>query len=329
MADDPLAPLHPEQRRFVERFAERDDPRSLLVAAPGLGKSTVALFAARKLFDDGKVDRVLMVGGTRASTEQWSYYFVQGALAEDTSPRPPQASRAITYSRLAHDPDAVWNTASAGTRWLIIFDDVGWLDKHAEPLAASVLARFPGSRVLFVADAAPSLEVDVRFAFGMEFFTAEVLAKPAARSSLLALSLSIGLIERVQRRLIGIDELSWRDLEELVARMLESDGYDVELTRGTKDGGVDVIATKDLGEAGLIKAIWQAKRNRADRKVGLSLVRELADTRMEVGASKAVIVTTSYLTCGALKRVERDRYLLGKVDRDDLDRWIDRTLRSE
>ena len=58
-------------------------------------------------------------------------------------------------------------------------------------------------------------------------------------------------------------------------------------------------------------------------------MRELADTRLEVGASKAVIVTTSYLTHGALKRVERDRYLLGKVDRDDVDRWIDRTLRGE
>ena len=41
----------------------------------------------------------------------------------------------------------------------------------------------------------------------------------------------------------------------LPTAMLERDGYDVELTRGSKDGGVDVIAIKDLGEAGLIKAI--------------------------------------------------------------------------
>lgn len=91
---------------------------------------------------------------------------------------------------------------------------------------------------------------------------------------------------------------------------------------------IDVIAVKDLGIAGMFKAIWQAKRNRVDRKIGLSLVRELADTRLEHGATKAFIVTTSYLTRGALDRVERDRHVLGKVDRDDLDLWIDRTLRG-
>lgn len=47
MPTDPISALHPEQRQFLEHFAERNDARSLLVAAPGLGKSTVALFAAR------------------------------------------------------------------------------------------------------------------------------------------------------------------------------------------------------------------------------------------------------------------------------------------
>jgi hypothetical protein len=36
----------------------------------------------------------------------------------------------------------------------------------------------------------------------------------------------------------------------------------------------------------------------------------------------------SYLTRRALDCVERDRHVLGKVDRDDLDLWIDRTLRG-
>lgn len=111
--------------------------------------------------------------------------------------------------------------------------------------------------------------------------------------------------------------------------MLEFDGYRVELMNGTKDGGVDVVASCDMGPAGMFKSVWQAKKLRADRKVQLSVVRELADTRLEHGASKAIIVTTSVLTSGALARVERDRYVLGKVERSDLDRWVKRTLAGQ
>lgn len=136
------------------------------------------------------------------------------------------------------------------------------------------------------------------------------------------------LIQEIQRDLSRLDDLHWRDFEKLIDALLERDGYVVELMRGTKDGGVDVVASLDLGTAGYFKSLWQAKRNRIDRRVGLSIVRELADTRAELGASKAIIVTTSYLTRDALARVERDKYTLGKADRDDLTRWIDRTLRG-
>ncbi|WP_409259110.1 restriction endonuclease [Pseudomonas saponiphila] len=64
------------------------------------------------------------------------------------------------------------------------------------------------------------------------------------------------------------------------------------------------------------------------RKVGLSTIRELADVRNEEKANKGIIVTTSFLTRDALKRVARDRYWLGKVDNNDLKVWIDRKLRE-
>ncbi|RWC38691.1 MAG: restriction endonuclease [Mesorhizobium sp.] len=126
-----------------------------------------------------------------------------------------------------------------------------------------------------------------------------------------------------------ISPLRQRGVRGADRKMLEADGYSVDLMQGTKDGGVDVVAVRDLGTAGLMKSIWQAKKNHVDRKVGLSIVRELADTRLEHKASKAFIVTTSFLTSGVLQRVERDKFLLGKVDRFDLDQWIDRTLRGE
>jgi HJR/Mrr/RecB family endonuclease len=77
-----------------------------------------------------------------------------------------------------------------------------------------------------------------------------------------------------------------------------------------KDGGIDVVAVKDLGINDFFKTLWQAKKQSTKNKVGISVVRELADTRQELPASKGIIVTSSYLTRGALERIQRDKYLL-------------------
>jgi HJR/Mrr/RecB family endonuclease len=141
------------------------------------------------------------------------------------------------------------------------------------------------------------------------------------------LSPSFKLLERLLESAAHLDALTWREFEELVADLLERDGYMVTLGRGTKDGGKDIAATKRLEEAGQFMSVWQVKKLMPGNKVELSVIRELADTRMQHKASKGVIVTTTYLTRGALERVQQDQYLLGKVDRDDLLQWIRRVTR--
>jgi len=125
----------------------------------------------------------------------------------------------------------------------------------------------------------------------------------------------------------NLDSLNWREFEELVAELLKLDGYKVELGRGTKDGGVDIITTKEVERFGLIQGVWQLKKTK--NKVGISVVRELADTTREMKASKGIIVTTSYLTRAAIQRIEQDEYILGKVERSDLDGWISKVLNPE
>ena len=117
----------------------------------------------------------------------------------------------------------------------------------------------------------------------------------------------------------------WRQLEEIVAELLDQDGYTVELGRGTKDGGKDIVAMKKIPGCGLIMSIWQAKKLKPGKPVGIGTIRELADTRQELKASKGIIVTTTSLTRGALTRIEQDRYLLHKVDGEDLNTWIQQT----
>lgn len=59
-------------------------------------------------------------------------------------------------------------------------------------------------------------------------------------------------------------------------------------------------------------------------KVVISTIRELADVRNEYQARKGIIVTTNFLKRDALQRVERERYLLGRVDSDDFKVWVEK-----
>jgi Restriction endonuclease/DnaB-like helicase N terminal domain len=141
------------------------------------------------------------------------------------------------------------------------------------------------------------------------------------------LSPSFHLLEEILEEGSFLDRLHWRAFEELVADLLEKDGYRVQLGPGTKDGGKDIIAMKELEGHGWFMSVWQAKKLKPEKKVELSVIRELADTRQKQNASKGIIVTSTYLTRGALDRVTEDRFLLGKVDRDDLMQWVQRVKR--
>lgn len=172
---------------------------------------------------------------------------------------------------------------------------------------------------------------ETKFPEGISYYSETVydsveLEIPETRLEIARLSPSFKILEKLLEAGINLDTLNWREFEELIAELLTKDGYQVELGPGRNDGGVDLIATKDLENSGLFKAIWQAKMKQPNNKVGIEIIRELADTRNEYKASKAIIATTTYLTRGALERVTRDGYLLGKVDRDDLMRWINKVL---
>jgi len=49
---------------------------------------------------------------------------------------------------------------------------------------------------------------------------------------------------KFSKRILALDNLSWREFEKLIAELLEADGYSIKLMAGTKDGGVDVVAEK-------------------------------------------------------------------------------------
>jgi restriction endonuclease Mrr len=91
--------------------------------------------------------------------------------------------------------------------------------------------------------------------------------------------------------------IDWRTFEKVLARALEEMGYEIELRRGTKDGGIDIIALRHDSQFGRHRYLVQAKRTK--QRVGVEPVRELPFLQQHVGATKACLVTTSTFTKGA------------------------------
>lgn len=119
-----------------------------------------------------------------------------------------------------------------------------------------------------------------------------------------------------------LSDLHWREFEELIGNLLERDGWKVEVTQGTRDGGIDVIASRSDPILGPVKSIWQAKKYAPNRRVRLSEVRELAGILEREHATKALIVTTSHLSRDALAWIRRDVFRLGLKEQEDVERWV-------
>lgn len=141
-------------------------------------------------------------------------------------------------------------------------------------------------------------------------------------SSLTVESPSLKLLLDIQQQKIELHDLEWMQFEDVVAELLSKDGFDVKVGKRRKDEGVDIFAEKHINGIGRILTVWQAKKLLLKNKVGINTIRELADTRNEFKASKGIIVTNTALTKGAINRVTRDKYMLDKIDGDDLIKWI-------
>ncbi|MCX2933365.1 restriction endonuclease [Mycobacterium sp. CVI_P3] len=74
----------------------------------------------------------------------------------------------------------------------------------------------------------------------------------------------------------ALDHLEWRDLERMVAAVLDSLGFEAELTRASKDGGKDIILTLHT-EAGTTTYIVELKHWRSGKRVGENSVRNFVN----------------------------------------------------
>lgn len=126
-----------------------------------------------------------------------------------------------------------------------------------------------------------------------------------------------------------------RKFEELVAELLASHGYEVQLTSKTRDGGYDIMAVHKDALGLDTTFLIECKRYSKDNKVGVSQIRQIHGIKDFLNVSKGIIVTTSSFTADAKKHAT-SRYDLQLIDYTQLTEWLktyspspDETLYSE
>lgn len=112
-----------------------------------------------------------------------------------------------------------------------------------------------------------------------------------------------------------------RKFEELMARIFVDQGYHVELTPPTCDGGRDLMLVQKAS-IGSILTVVECKRYSEKRPVGVEIVRSLYGVVEEERANKGLVATTSHFTSGAVDFRDRLRYRLELADYKRICDWL-------
>jgi len=118
-----------------------------------------------------------------------------------------------------------------------------------------------------------------------------------------------------------IYDLTPRKFEELVASILKDMGFDVELTKATRDGGRDIIAHIRNSVCSYLTHI-ECKKYSPDNKIGVGIIREVMGVHQIRQATKSIIVTTSFFSSDAIKEAKLVENQLALKDFNDLKEWL-------
>lgn len=123
-----------------------------------------------------------------------------------------------------------------------------------------------------------------------------------------------------------INELSPREFEELVAELLARQGYEIQLTPITRDGGKDIYAAR-RDPLGTFLYIVECKKYAPHRPVDVGVVRQLYGVVQEERVSGGIIATTSYFTKDAKEFRSRVQYQVSLKDYIDIQKWLREVVR--
>lgn len=126
--------------------------------------------------------------------------------------------------------------------------------------------------------------------------------------------------DHARRQLLkGLRELSGEEFESFLEVLLTAHGYDVTVTAGGDDEGIDLIAERSGRGVAIERVGIQAKRLKTNRKVGPKIIRYLRDAASSKGCTSAALITTSGFDAKALEIAnEENRLPVQLLGGDDL-----------
>jgi restriction system protein len=193
-----------------------------------------------------------------------------------------------------------------------------WLDDR--PLTPRTLIQALDEGVLSQRNVAP----------GVELYSAAVIlgpdGRPASadqthRAEIEVRAASERLFELVHESPDLIRALTPREFEEVVAEYFHRQGYEVELTASSRDGGKDVYAAK-TDALGSFLYIVECKAFSPTNPVGVRFVRHLYGVVQHERATAGVLATTSHFTHGAKAFQQDVQFQLSLRDFGDVKQWL-------
>jgi DNA-binding transcriptional MerR regulator len=155
-----------------------------------------------------------------------------------------------------------------------------------------------------------------------------LLSKLQKSSSIITVSdeVSSKLVEYFNTHPEELKVMNRRKFEELIAELFRGFGYQVELTKQTRDGGRDIIAIKS--EKVSVKYLIECKRPEPGNYVSIAPVRELYGVKTHEGATKAILATTTRFSPDALEFFDMHKWELEPKDYNGIMEWISDYLRG-
>lgn len=130
------------------------------------------------------------------------------------------------------------------------------------------------------------------------------------------------LFAHLRRNPRAVFELSPRRFEELIASIFRNNGFSVELTPATRDGGMDIIAVERSALTGSSVHLIECKRYHPSKSVGIGVVQRLLGTVTERRATKGIVVATSFFTRDAIRVAEETRHVIALNDYKAIVGWL-------
>ena len=154
-------------------------------------------------------------------------------------------------------------------------------------------------------------------------FTAAKLEENEPSGSLLVSDINTELKRYLSKHPEKLYDLSPRKFEELIASILKDLGFEVELTKATRDGGSDIIAYIRNAVCSYLTLV-ECKKYAPENKVGVGIIRQVTGVHHLKRATKSIIVTTSYFSPDAIKEAKAFENQLDLKDYESIKDWLNK-----